>query len=298
MAFGHQLQQFALAGDRIGQVQARKLDLLRQRARENPGFGQLIQNPVVQRTVVFELERAQRMRDVFQRVRDAVRVVVHRVHAPCVAGAVVVRKADPVDDRVAHVEVRRRHVDLRAQHVLAFLELAGFHAAEQVEVFLHRTLAEARRRADFGGRAAVRAHFFGRLAVHIRLAALDQQFGEFVQLVVVVAREVELVLAVFFPLETEPAHRVDDRVDVLDAFLFRIRVVEAQMAHAAVAARHAEVQADALGVTDVQIAVRLRREARFDALAPLAGAVVFVNDVADEIGCRWRVVAFGIHARR
>ena len=44
-------------------------------------------------------------------------------------------------------------------------------------------------------------------------------------------------------------------------FLLRIGIVEAQMAHAAVVARKAEVQADGLRVADVQIAVRLRRKA-------------------------------------
>ncbi|MFP3527242.1 DUF1972 domain-containing protein, partial [Pantoea sp. SIMBA_072] len=41
--------------------------------------------------------------------------------------------------------------------------------------------------------AAVRAHFVGALAVDVRLAALDQQLGEFVQLVVVVAREILMI---------------------------------------------------------------------------------------------------------
>jgi hypothetical protein len=296
VAFGHQLQQLALAGDRVGEVQAREFDLLRQRPREHAGFGELVEHPVVQRTVILEFERAQRMRDAFERIRDAVRVVVHRIHAPCVAGAIVVRVADAVDHRVAHVHVRRRHVDLRAQHVLAVLELAGLHPAEQVEVFLGRTVAIRRRLAAFGQRAAVRAHFVRALAVDVRLAALDQQLGELVELVVVVAREILMIDRVLAPVEAEPAHRVDDRVDVFDAFLFRVRVVEAQVAHAAVVACDAEVQADALRVADVQIAVRLGREARLDAAAPFAGAVVVVDDVADEIGSRGGVVTFGAHA--
>src|SRR5579864_5924401 len=283
MAFGDQLQQLALAGDGIRQVQARKLDLLRQRTGKHAGIGQFIEDPVVERPVILEFERAQRMRDVFERVRNAVRVVVHRIHAPLVAGAIVMRKADPVDHRVAHVEVRRRHVDLRAQHVLAFLELARFHATEQVEVLLRRALTERRRRARLGGGAAVRAHLFSGLAVHIRLAALDQQFGEFVELVVVVAGEIEVFVAVFLPFEAEPADRIDNRIDVLDAFLFRVRIVETQVAHAAVAAGNTEIQTDTLRVAYVQIAVRLRREACFHALAPLSGAVVVIDDVADEI---------------
>jgi phosphohistidine phosphatase SixA len=52
------------------------------------------------------------------------------------------------------------------------------------------------------------------------------------------------------PVEAEPAHRVDDGVDVLLLFLLRIGVVEAQVAAAAVVARQAEVQADRLGVAE------------------------------------------------
>ena len=64
------------------------------------------------------------------------------------------------------------------------------------------------------------------------------------------------------PAEAEPAHAVDDGVDVFLLFLLRVGVVEAQVAAAVVIARQAEVQADRFGVADVQIAVRLRREAR------------------------------------
>ncbi len=45
----------------------------------------------------------------------------------------------------------------------------------------------------------------------------------------------------------------------------------------------AEVEADRLGVADVQVAVRLGREARDDAVAP-AGPQVGGDDVADEVG--------------
>src|SRR5690606_37863796 len=47
--------------------------------------------------------------------------------------------------------------------------------------------------------------------------------------------------------------------------LFRVGVVEAQVADAAVVARQPEVHADALGVAHVQVAVGLGREARADA---------------------------------
>ena len=90
------------------------------------------------------------------------RVVVHRVDAPVVAGAMVRLSLDPVEHRVAQVDVRRCHVDLRAQHVRAVFELAGAHAAEQVEVFVDRAIPIAALAAGLGQRATMLANLVGR----------------------------------------------------------------------------------------------------------------------------------------
>ena len=55
---------------------------------------------------------------------------------------------------------------------------------------------------------------------------------------------------------------LEDRVDVLLVLLHGVGVIEAHVGDAAVLARHAEVEADALGVPDVQVPVRLGGEAR------------------------------------
>ena len=86
---------------------------------------QVVHHPVVQRPMILELQRAERVRDAFDRVRDRMRVVVGRIDAPGVAGAVMRRVSDAVQRRVPHVDVRRRHVDLRAQHVRAVGKLAA-----------------------------------------------------------------------------------------------------------------------------------------------------------------------------
>ncbi len=124
------------------------------------------------------------------------------------------------------------------------------------------------RRAEI---AAVLRHLFGALAVDVGVAVLDQVLGHRVQLVEVVAGVVQVLLAVLLPRETEPLDAVDDGVDVFLVFLLGIGVVEAQVAAAAVVARQAEVQADRFGVADVQVAVRLRREAGDHGRQALAG---------------------------
>src|SRR5690606_29480918 len=62
-----------------------------------------------------------------------------------------------------------------------------------------------------------------------------------------------------------------------------VRVVEAQVTDAAVVARQAEVDGYALGVADVQVTVRLGREARDDAPAVGALAQVLFDDLAEEV---------------
>ena len=62
------------------------------------------------------------------------------------------------------------------------------------------------------------------------------------------------------PIEAEPAHVLDDRIDIFLLFLGRVGVVEAQMTPAAKLLGGAEVQTNGLGMADMQIAVRLRRK--------------------------------------
>ena len=85
------------------------------------------------------------------------------------------------------------------------------------------------------------------------------------------------------PVEAEPAHVALDGVDVLLLLLGRIGVVEAQVAAAAELLRDAEVEADRLGVADVQIAVGLGRKARDDASCAGPASRSACDDVADEI---------------
>ena len=278
----HQLQQLALAHHGVVQVQAGELDLLRV-----AGDGQVVQHPVVERAMVLELQRADGMGDPLQRVGDGVGVVVHRVDAPAVAGAVVAFAADAVEHRVAHVHVGRGHVDLGAQHVGAVGELPGAHALEQVQVLRDRALAVGAVVAAFGQRAAVLPHLLGRQVADIGLAGADQVQGEFVQLLEIIRGVIEAL----GPVETQPAHVVLDGVDVFHVLLARVGVVEAQVAQPLVLGGQAEVEADGLGVADVQVAVGLGRKARVHAAAVLAGPDVGLDDGADEIQSRGRIVS-------
>ena len=88
------------------------------------------------------------------------------------------------------------------------------------------------------------------------------------------------------PVEAEPAHVALDRVDIFLLFLGRIGVVVTQIALSAELLGDAEIQADRLGVADMQIAVGLGRKAGDDRLVP-ARCEIGPHNVADKILARF-----------
>ena len=273
MAVFDQPDQPALRQHRVAEIEPRELVLPRPRRRR-----QMLDQPVVERPVVLELHGADRVGDTLDGVGLAVGEIVGRVDFPALAGARMGGVQNAVEHGIAQVDVAARHVDLRAQHPGAFREFAGLHAAQQVQAFGRRAVAEGAVRPRLGQRTSARAHLFGRLVVDIGEAAFDQMFGPFVEPVEMV-RGVEQMLA---PIEAEPAHVGLDGVDIELFLLERVGVVEAQVAAPAELRGDAEIQADRLGVADMEIAVRLGREAGDDRAFP-AALQVGADDLADEI---------------
>ena len=124
VAVRDELAQDALRHHGVGQVEPRELVLVRARRHR-----QVLDEPVVERPVDLEFERADRVGHALDRVRLAVREVVGRVDAPRVAGARMLGVDDPVEHRVAQVDVRRSHVDAGAQDAGAVRELAAHASA-------------------------------------------------------------------------------------------------------------------------------------------------------------------------
>ena len=119
VAAAHQFGQHPLRQQGVGQVEAREFVLARLR-----GHWQLVEQPFVERPVVLEFQRADRVRDALDRVRLAVRIVVARIDRPLVAGARMGGVQDAVEHGVAQIDVARGHVDPGPQHPRAVRELA------------------------------------------------------------------------------------------------------------------------------------------------------------------------------
>ena len=95
---------------------------------------QLVQHPVIQRTVYFKFQGADRVRDAFNGIRQTVGKVIHGINAPHASGAVMRHMLDTVQGRVPQNNIGGGHVDFGPQYMLAVLEFAGPHALEQIQI--------------------------------------------------------------------------------------------------------------------------------------------------------------------
>ena len=278
MAFVHQQLETALAGHGEIQVEAGELVLARLR-----GDVRVLHQPVVQWPVILELQGAETVGDAFQRIRERMGEIVHRVDHPLVTGLVMRFFAYPVEHRIAHVQVGALHVDAGTQHRRAFVELVVAHVGEQRQVLFHGAVP-VRAVTPWGGEVAAHLRdLLRRLGVHIGQALADQGHRQIVELVEIVAGEAHRA----GPLEAEPFHVLLDGVDVLVLFLFRVGVVKAQMTGAAVGFGDAEIQANRLGVTDMQVAVRLRREPGHHPATVFSFGQVTIDDLSDKVTGRF-----------
>src|SRR5439155_26917193 len=145
--------------------------------------------------------------------------------------------------------------------------------------------------ARLGEGAAVLADLVSGEVVDVGLAGVDQVDGPLVELMEVVGGVVEVLT----PVEAEPADVLLDRVDVLLLFLDRVGVVEAQVTAPTELLGDREVECDRLRVADVEVSVRLGREAGHDLRDP-ALAHVGGDDLADEIASFGSGWSLGTHA--
>ena len=271
----HQLQQQTLAHRRVFQAQPGEFDLRRMDIQ-----AELIQHPVVQGPVILEFQGAKGVGDALQGIADAMREIVGWVDVPSASGALMGRMANAVQHRVAQIHVRRGHVDPGPQHMGAIGEFASAHGLEQRPALGAGTVPIGAFPPRFRQAAPGLANFLLRQAANIGPALADQFQGAVVQGLEVVRGESQPIP----PIEAQPSQILLNGLGVFGAFLERVGVVEAQIGAAAVLLGDAEVQADALGMADVQIAVGLRRKPGHHPAFQKAVSQIPLDALPDEIG--------------
>ena len=246
------------------------------------GEARLLDDPIVQRTVIFKFKRAQRMSYALDGVLDGMGVVVHRIDAPLVALTIVRNVGYAVDDGVAHVYVGRGHIYLCPEHLGSVGIDARLHLAEELEVLLYAPVAVGRICARLRERAAGGGYLLGREVADVCVAIHNIFFGYFVHSVVIIGGKHELIV-----FESQPLERVGDGIDVFVVLLGGVGVVHAQIELCAVLVLDGKIYAQRLDVTDVKVAVGLGRETHLQLVAAdfeFSRFEFFVYDLFNEIG--------------
>ena len=149
---------------------------------------------------------------------------------------------------------------------------------EETQVLLDGSVAEGRCHTRLGGCTFLLGYLLSGLLVHIGFALFDEADSEVVELLEIVACVIDIA-----PLKAQPLDILHDRVHILYIFLHGVGVVEAEVANAVVLLCDTEVHADGFGMSDMQVAVGLGREARLYSAVVLTLLQVFLHNLLNEI---------------
>ena len=163
---------------------------MRQRARQVEGP----EDPVVKRTVIDELERADAMGDAFEVVAETVGVVVEGIDTPLVAGVMMGGVADAVEQWVAQPDIWRGHVDPGAERPRPVGELPGAHPLEQIEVFPDGPVAPGRIAPGLVRSATIGVGFLRTQVADVGFPFLYQVDGIMIELLEVIAGKERLAV--------------------------------------------------------------------------------------------------------
>ena len=269
----------------VGDVHSSELTLLRAMLK-----AALFNHPVIERAVIAEFCRTERVCYALDSILYRMRKVVHRVDAPCVALTVMMNVTDAVYDRIAQIGIIRIRVYLRAQGACAVGEFALLHAAEEVEALLCRTVA-------VGGYyslirivvriAAVALKILARKVAHVCIAVAYQLYGIFVALL-------EIIRAVVYTavrLRAEPAQILVYRADVFVALFHWVGIIISEVEEPAVLLCGRAVYPYRLCGADMKITVRLGRKTSMHCIAH-ALPHILINYIVYKISCRAALGAF------
>ncbi len=247
---------------------------------------ELLEQPEVGLTTNFELQCAQRVRNVFERVIDAVSVIVRRIDAPFLTNVRMRNVFDTISDQVTHNSVLVVHVHLQAKSGSTFLKLALLHVFEQLQGLFNRPISP--RAGNLLCSASL--NFIRGLMAHESLVFLDQLHRKIVQLVQIVGGVSDFPGLVTHPtnslinsvkniIVSNKCTHINNGVDVFDALLLGVSVVKSQVTFATHLLSVTKAEVHSLSVTNVQVALILLL-VRF-AISPLYNYIRLGRETGD-----------------
>ena len=253
----YQSQQITFAHQRIAEVQFIELILVRTVIIQILSFFHPVYKKIVERTVRNEFQRTERMGYAFEVVALSMCEVIHRISFPSGARAMVRMVHYTINDRIAEVHVRIRHVNFGTEHHSTFCYFTCIHLLEQGETFFYWAVAVGTFHTRLGRSTFLLCDLLGSLLVNICFTFFNEADGKVPQLLEVIGRIVFIT-----PLVTQPLNIFLDGFYIFHIFLGRIGIIETQIADAIVVGCNTKIKANSLGVTDVEVSVGFGRETR------------------------------------
>ena len=247
----------------------------------------LSHHPVIQRSVVLELQSTDGMRDALDGILYRMCKVIHRINAPLVSCIVVCHMRHTVENGISHIQIGRRDVNARAEYLLTICVLSVLHLLKKLQILLHGTAAKRIFFARLCKSTSVFLNLLCGQVRHICLSFPNQLHCALVHLVKIVRGKKQPVL----PVRAKPFDIRLDRLHKLDVLLGRIRVVKTHVELAAVFFCDSIIDKNRLGMTNVQIAVWLRRKARMYRIIYTL-CQILVNHLFDKVSRSFNCIFF------
>ena len=207
--------------------------------------------------------------------------IIHRVNLPCVTRIMMLRMQHPINSRVTHIHIPRRHIYFSPQHRLTLADLAIAHLLKQGQIFLNRSLPKSTIHPRMSHIPPTRTHLLWALLIHIRQALFNQAHRTVIKILKVIARKIQ-VLA---PVKPKPLHILLDALHILRILLHRVRIIEPQMTFRpspSILLSQPEVQTKSLRMSNMQKPIWLWRETRHRSLM-LPSSQILRDDRPDKI---------------
>ena len=214
-------------------------------------------SPIISRPVVFKLKSTNGVCDTLDGIGDRVGEIIHRVDAPLVSCPWMLCVFYSIEGRVSHIDVGGCHIDLCSESVLSLREFTVLHSQKEIHVLFDGSIPIRGILSRLCKCSSVFLHLFRRKRVYICLTFTDEIKSDFIKLIVVIRS----IILMFAPVETQPVDIVLYGIDIFHIFLGGVCVIKPKVTDAFILLCQAEVKANALDVSNVEIAVRLRRKA-------------------------------------
>src|SRR5689334_21177323 len=122
----------------------------------------------------FKLKGADGMSNSLNGVGKTMGIIVHRINAPLIPGSMVSRFPNPIQSRIAHMDIRRSHIDPGPERFGTIRKFSSSHSGKQIKILFHRSISVRALLARNVGSATILNHLLRIQVTDERLALANQ----------------------------------------------------------------------------------------------------------------------------